>query len=882
MNGPMLELFRSESIEYLGRAQALLEGNIAQNSGELGQCLGQVRAAALLCGLENIKKSVASWIAALEGVKSDSRALALDELKGCVELLLAACEDSACVLENIELDIISLHEPEDESGGADEKIAAQSEVLVHSDKTFASLAVNPMMLEMFHTEAQERIEALTTHIMALEDNPADAKSLESLMRAAHSIKGAARMIDLKPVSDLAHVLEDYFVAAQEGELEVNSEAADILLAAVDGLANLSFEREDDAGKYIQKLAGLRLGADGGDSADAAVAVESSAGDLKKAAVENAKEAKVESAQAADSVQVKTQQDTQVVRVAAHNISRIMGLAGETVVQSQGLEPLAHSLIDLKGRHLKIMESLDNLEQAYEENVQVAAEQFQQLRQQAAQCHNIVQQQIEEFDHLSRNSSDLSQRLYNEVLSSRMRPFSDGTRGFERMVRDLARELSKKVRFEIIGKDTKVDRDVLEKLEAPLTHLLRNAIDHGLQTPQEREEAGKPVENRLSLQALHWGGFLNVRVVDDGRGIDVERVRRKIVERGLHTSEQAQALDTQEVLEFLFLPGFSTSEEVSEISGRGVGLDVVRAMLHELGGQVTIDNHPGRGVCFNLRLAVTRSVARVLLVEICAEIFALPLNRIERLLKVARRQILWLEGKAYISDNGSNIALLEGNNIFGGGVSRVVGKQPVVVLTSKDQLFGLKVDRFLGEKEQVIKPLDKRLGKVQNISSAIILEDGNLALVIDVDDLTVNATIVSESASDTDATQKVQTGGKILVIDDSPTVREMEKRTLEAAGYSVQTAVDGVDGWVKVRADNYDLVVSDIDMPRMNGIELTRNLRGTPEAARLPIMLVSYKDREQDRRDGLAAGANYFMNKGGFNDDDFLRITAGLIAGEELA
>ncbi len=919
---PMIILFKSEAASALQEVAKLINDNpqtTAINS-EIITNLGAMRAAAMLAGLETFLTITDNWKKFCNECAETK--ILTQELAPKVKKLLERCANDADTMADINADdfiitaqqVATAGDSEMATHDATEKAGSSSNVTDPKNETtepstsetktaLPKIEIDPMMLDMFNAEAEERIQALTTHIMGLEENPADSISLENLMRAAHSLKGAARIIGLTPVTELSHALEDYFVAAQNGKITVCSDVADILLKTVDGLARLCKLEENDPQPYIGQLAVIKSNDPCSASQPQSTINAPTANCAFKVHNDNTPEPETQTPQPESSAKTEAPEDTaetkaqadnttvnaprsgkqdQTIRVAVSNINRIMGLAGETIVQAQNIEPLAQSLHYLKARHDRLHESLRNIESLYKGEDNPATVLLEQLRQDINACSNIIQSRIDEFDSISRNASELSERLYNEVLSSRMRPFSEGVQGFYRMVRDLSRELGKRVKFQVIGKETKVDRDVLNKLESPLTHLLRNSIDHGLQSPEERENAGKHPENNLTLQALHWAGFLNVRVIDDGRGIDVEKVRSKIREKGLHEESSINELTEQEVLEFLFLPGFSTASKVSEISGRGVGLDIVRDMLHELGGNVNIENRPGRGVSFHLRLPVTRSVARVLLIEIGGEIYALPLNRIERLLKITKDEILSLEGKPYISNDGNNISLVEGNKIFGDSAAQTLEKQPVVVVNSRNKLYGLKVDKFIGERELVIRPLDERLGKVRNISSVIVLEDSRLALVIDIDDVVTSLQSLlhprhlTPDSSANDANTKAST---ILIIDDSPTVRQMERKILERAGFLVQTAVDGVDGWIKARSGQYDLIISDIDMPRMNGIELVRNLRATPEGRELPIMLVSYKDRDEDKQAGIDAGANIYMNKGGFNDCEFIRKVTALINGE---
>jgi two-component system sensor histidine kinase and response regulator WspE len=428
---------------------------------------------------------------------------------------------------------------------------------------------------------------------------------------------------------------------------------------------------------------------------------------------------------------------------------------------------------------------------------------------------------------------------------------------------------------------------LEKLDAPLGHLLRNALDHGIETPAERIAAGKPEEGVIRLEASHNAGSLQIIISDDGHGIDPESIREAVIRRGLANGEMAAKLSDSELLEFLFLPGFTMKEDVTEISGRGVGLDVVQDMIRQVRGLVRVTSQPGAGTRFKLELPLTLSVLRALLVEIGGEPYAFPFAHIVRAAKLAKDQVQILEGRQHFSLDGQQIGLVTAHQILGCGEPDHEGEElSVVLLGSPNNLFGLVVDRFLGARELVVRPLDARLGKIKDISAAALMEDGTPLLIVDVEDMIRSM----EKLSSADRLAKIrrEAGGdgavrrkRVLVVDDSFTVRELQRKLLDHHGYEVDVAVDGVDGWNALRSGHFDLVVSDIDMPRMDGIELVGRIRQDPRLKSTPVMVLSYKDREEDRQRGLEAGADYYLTKGSFQSDALLGAVVDLI-GEATA
>lgn len=464
----------------------------------------------------------------------------------------------------------------------------------------------------------------------------------------------------------------------------------------------------------------------------------------------------------------------------------------------------------------------------------------------------------------------------------MRPFADGVQGFPRMVRDLAKQSGKQIHLEIIGTTTQVDRDILDKLEAPLTHMLRNAIAHGIEFPSDRQTVGKSPEGTITLEATHRAGMLSVTVSDDGVGIDLEQLRQSVVNKGLTTTELAAQLSDAELLEFLFLPGFSTANQVNEIAGRGVGLDIAKSMVQEVGGLLRVSSELGQGTRFHFQLPLTLSVIRALLVEIAGEPYAFGLTRIDQVLMVPQSEVKVSENHPYIAVNDANVSLVNASQVLELPDSDDLERLhlPVIILSDQTHRYGLVVDRFLGERDLVVRPLDPRLGKVQDISAAALTEDGLPLLIIDVSDLvrsidqlmSVGQLQWSQQSVNATATRQK----RVLVVDDSITVREMERKLLQNRGYHVDVAVNGMEGWNTVRTGHYDLVISDIDMPRMNGIELVRHIKNHPQLSTLPVIIVSYKDRQEDQLAGLEVGADYYLTKSSFHDNSLLNAVMDLI------
>jgi two-component system, chemotaxis family, sensor histidine kinase and response regulator WspE len=754
------------------------------------------------------------------------------------------------------------------------------------------------MLDLFRLEADTQTAALSAGVLTIEELEHSPAAIESMMRAAHSLKGAARIIGLEPAVRVAHAMEEVFVAAGKGVFTVRPEHADVLLAGIDFLGSIA--RADDAlapdgpwtaraNQLVARLVEV-LAAPASPPASPAPQPRPAPQPMAEtgALVPPSLPAAITAAGPPAPAQPAFESADRVVRVSADSLTRLVGLAGESLVESRQLRPFIDRLLSLRSTQVKLCDTITALDERLDRGDREAAASevamFATLREQADAVLSGLTRQCEEFGGFASRNEDLSSRLHHEVLTSRMRPLADGIRGFPRLVRDVSRSLGKQVRLDVRGEQTGVDRDILEKLEAPLSHLIRNALDHGIESPDRREAAGKPPVATILLEARHRAGMLQITITDDGEGIDIGRIRARAVALGLVATPVADQLSAAELLEFLFLPGFSTKNVVTEISGRGVGLDVVQTMAKAVGGSVRVTTQPGRQTVFTLQLPITMSVIRALLVDIGGEPYAFPLTRIDQILSCGQGDIRTVEGRQYVDRDGVSIGLVLAAQILDVELppAPAVGQAlSVVVISDRGQQFGMIVSGFLGERDLEVRPLDPRLGKVPDISSASLLENGNPVLIVDVDDLvrSIDGLLTGRRLSRVEfarMAERARRRKRILVVDDSITVRELERQLLQSRGFDVDVAVDGMDGWNAIRGGQYDLVVSDVDMPRLDGIGLVSLIKADPARRGIPIVIVSYKDREEDRLRGLEAGAHRYLTKASFHDETFLHTIVDLI------
>ena len=746
------------------------------------------------------------------------------------------------------------------------------------------------LLELFSLEADAQTQVLSAGLLALERNPTQADQLEACMRAAHSLKGAARIVGVDAGVSVAHVMEDCLVSAQESRLYLQPEHIDALLQGTDLLMRIATPGNDvgpaDIEAYVALMERLLDPSHPSPSVAPPTVPEPAPEPVLDELPPEPEPASPVTSDPPRQGKRMTEGGERVLRVTAERLNSLLDLSSKSLVETQRIKPYLVSLQRLKRIQSQSVRALDTLDgQLKTQHLNLEAQEaLADARRLLSEAQALLAEKTAELDEFGWQAGQRAQVLYDTALACRMRPFADVLAGQVRMVRDLGRSLGKQVRLEIEGEKTQVDRDVLEKLEAPLTHLLRNAVDHGIEMPEQRVLAGKPAEGLIRLRASHQAGLLVLELSDDGNGVDLERLRGTIVERKLSPLETALRLSEEELLTFLFLPGFSLRDKVTEVSGRGVGLDAVQHMVRQLRGAVVLEQAAGQGSRFHLEVPLTLSVVRSLVVEVGEEAYAFPLAHIERMCDLAPEDIVQLEGRQHFWHEGRHVGLVAASQLL----QRPAGQSPsdtlkVVVIRERDAVYGIAVERFIGERTLVVLPLDDRLGKVQDISAGALLDDGSVVLIVDVEDMLRSVDkLLNTGRLERIARRSQQTAEaprkRVLVVDDSLTVRELQRKLLLNRGYEVAVAVDGMDGWNALRSEDFDLLITDIDMPRMDGIELVTLLRRDSRLQSLPVMVVSYKDREEDRRRGLDAGADYYLAKASFHDDALLDAVMELIGG----
>ncbi len=585
-----------------------------------------------------------------------------------------------------------------------------------------------------------------------------------------------------------------------------------------------------------------------------------------------------------------------IRVETKNLDALMTQAGELTVTKIRL---AHQLTDI--------EELVNLWEEWSRENSInrfnfdSQTKFKTINNNSIKhLHNFQNRSSEKLDKLgdlvnrlkTSASEDVSRletisgELEEGIRTLRLLPLSTIFNLFPRLVRDLARQQGKQVELVIEGGETKADKRILEEMKDPLMHMIRNCINHGIETPEERQSLGKTPTATLQLTGYQSGSNIIIEIGDDGRGLDIEKIQQTAIKRGICSQDEITSMTPRQIQSLIFAPGFSTRTIVTDISGRGVGLDVVRTNVERLKGTIQVSSNPNQGCTFKLQLGTTLTTAHVLILDVGGISYALPVEFVQTTLLVAQDDIFSIEGRETIIFEAQPVSvvtlaeLLELNYLATGTNNAKI--LPCIILQVGEERLGLLVDALLDEQDVILKPQSKLLKRVRNIMGATILGTGEVCMVLNPLDLRKslrrNGGRSSFSIPETSNISVAEAKRKpvVLLAEDSIAIRTQEKRILESAGYEVITAVDGLDGFNKLKTRNFDVVVSDIQMPNMDGLTLAAKIRQNKQYNELPIILVTSLASEEDKRRGAEAGANAYITKGNFNQEVLLETLKRLV------
>jgi len=769
---------------------------------------------------------------------------------------------------------------------------------------------------VFHVEAEEHINVLSSGLIALEKNPHNVMSLElieTIFREAHSLKGAARSVNRKDIESLCQALESLFAKWKDKQIASSAEQFDVVHQSLDTLSAMISGTEpksvDDGREVIRTLLSMTDNTGNKTKHEATRSKRASRGTKDHAQPVNemvvGKQSLNETIQSGESAQGALPARSAIVSVESVEEKPPQW---ETVrIQTSKLEPLflqAEQMIQSKIASIQRSVELKNICHVVgtwkAESRKLESRRYSDSGLQAREIIQWTNEQLDETersiqavtDAIESDQRSLGRMIDDHVESMKnilMVPVSTVIEVFPRLVRDLSRSQGKEVELVIHGKEIEVDKRIVEELKDPLMHLLRNCIDHGIAKPEERLGRRQTSHGTITLTCTVIDGRnLEIRIADDGIGIDVDKVIEAALNAGIVSKAAVRKMSKDESMDMIFHSGITTNGIITDISGRGLGLAIVREKVENLGGKVYVESQADIGTAFRLVLPLALSTVRGVLVKASERFFLIPTGNVERALRVSSEEIKTVEKRETLVIDQAGIMLTELRDVLHlhdkpNALLAQKGTTPpprfvyVVVLAQGTNRIGFKVDEIIDEQQILIKPLGRQLKSVRNISGAAVLGSGTVVPVIHVSD-------VMKSAWDHIATGRttqyeIQTEAqvsRVLVIDDSVTSRTHLKNTLEFAGYNVITAVDGVDALTKALAGEFDLIVSDVDMPRMNGFELTARIRKDKRLSKVPVVLVTALESTEDRQHGIDVGANAYIAKSSFDQSNLLDVIKTLL------
>lgn len=782
--------------------------------------------------------------------------------------------------------------------------------------------LDPEVLSYFAPEAQEYLESLEAQLLRLEKEPGNPELINQLFRTAHTLKGSAYTVGFQSIGDLTHYVEDFMGAVREGRVKVLSGHADVLLKAVD-VVRLLMRRDPTLTEMVRQRFALAMqGLKQLEQPAAMETIIAEAPTNRPAQMtplrEQRDQPEIESGRMVEGRSKDGgSEDREVIRVSRDRLERLLNLVGELVIgrgrleqRLRVLEQLSQQVLSFKGR---LMDSVRSFEEKHTFTLPSAVagssdpaggragaaafpglSDFGSLEFDKYDDFNILARRISEVTadisesmsqlsgSIRRSHEDMSQLqqltlgMRDEIARARMVPIGTPFTRFRRATREMARATGKEVTLVTSGEHTEVDTGVVERLVDPLVHLVRNAVFHGVEPAAVRVAKGKPAAGTIYLHASHRGNAVLIEVEDDGAGLDIEKIRSKAVERGLVRADVARSLPEAEAIKFIFMPGFSTADQVGDQAGRGVGMDVVKRVIESMNGHIDVESVRGVGTKFTLHLPLTLLIATALMVRAGSERYGIPLPSVREVTMLTGSTLQHVGDRAVIQigDEAIEVQPLQ-RLLVRGSLASVEAGMPVVIVRTGIGPVGLAVDELLGRQEIVIKPIASLKSLAQStFGGATIDPEGRVILVLDPARLasggikaaeTLESSTQESMASEPEAPYEEAVAPqsdlkKVLLIDDSLSIRKFVGRMLETAGYEVETAVDGEEGLRKASAQNFRLILTDLEMPKLNGYEVIQALRSRPQTQQTPIVVMTTRAGDKHRQMAINIGASSYIAK----------------------
>lgn len=764
------------------------------------------------------------------------------------------------------------------------------------------------LMAIFKAETEEHLTKLDNGLVELEKQPDNVELVRDLNREVHTLKGSARVFGFSEIENIAHRIEDIFEEVAGKRAVFSSFIAERIFKGLDAIRTIlekivkGKEIDVDASEICRGLEECISGTQGirtQRKRERGHKGEKEVGATRFRAVETQEKV----GQGKDHERGRTQDEVvdrmseavaphpsapmeEYIRVPLSRVDKLLYLVGEVVINKMKASVIIAQTKRLSKLSKEVQKSISSLNEVIKKDFSPQDGEVTKLLSQCdAQMQKLREHTLNLYDHASTQAFHLDpviDELQANMKKVKLLPLSTIFDGFPRMVRDIASQQGKEVNLVISGEETELDKKVLEGIKAPLIHILRNCIDHGIEGPDVRVALDKQRYGTIKVSAFHEADNVVITVEDDGRGMDIDEIKQTALKKRLVSSYDLEQMTDKEILNIVFMNGYSTSPVVTDVSGRGMGLDIVRRDITNLKGRVILDTQKNRETKFTLALPLTIAIIQVLLVEVQNMLFALPILPITESVKVNMDDVSTIEGRMAIQFREYIVPLVRLNEVLELPPARdeegkAKKEMSVVIATSLDRRVGFIVDKIVGEEEVFIKSLGKHLGKVKNVSGAIIMPTGEVVVVLDIADLIAHSALSLSPVTGKRGAPKVKRKEKrILVVEDAFSTRELEKSILLTHGYLVDTAVDGLDALDRMTGTQYDLIVSDIEMPRMDGFELCRTLKKKEGYKNIPFVMVTALEKEEDKRRGIEIGAAAYIVKSAFEQMNLLDTVERLV------
>lgn len=717
--------------------------------------------------------------------------------------------------------------------------------------------------ETFNAEAKEHVEIITTGLLKLEqqkEKEADSSLIEEVFRAAHSLKGAARAVNHTIIQNICQSLENVLSALRQNQIHLSSSAYDILYKTIEIIKNyLTVEGTIKDQKECEQLdllsQQLQTISEGNEISPAA----------KKIELNSSSELPLET--------------SSTVRVSIDKLDMLLQQIEEMLMfkitsrqRAQDVNSLMKALEKFQQNQKKVLREIQSFDHGMTNSANFLADHFYWQEEQLKEIQDKLSQLKKESNHDSRLSGTIVDNLLDDAKKILMQPCQTLFTSFPLMVREISNQLGKEIDLIVEGEEIEIDRRILDELKDPLLHLIRNSIDHGIELPEERINAHKPEKGTIKITvSQHSGSSVDITLYDDGRGVDMEKLKQSAINNQIISEKELEELLEEDILKLMFYSGVSTSKMITDLSGRGVGMNVVSEKVEKLGGQIFIKSKHHLGTQFTIRLPITLATFRGIHVVVDQQSFIIPTHFLQRVLRLPKELIYTVEGKETILYHNRNISYVNLSDILGLPKSSI--KQEflyIIVIRASEVTVAIGIDAILNEQEVFIKNLGKQLTKVEHLSAATVMEWGKVTPILDPFDLVKTIIQGKTTPSSTFTAHKKQKSKKtILVAEDTVTARMLLKNILDASGYDVKTAVDGLEAYSILMENKIDLLLSDIEMPKMSGFELASKVRKTENLKEIPIILCSSLSSKEDKEKGVAAGANAYIIKSNFEQSNLL-------------